>query len=96
MGTGNQFVLEGIVMNIIHVIGHIVAVFDKVFPEPSLPDAAPPFPFLGVGNFGFLESGGPIALGEMSLNHAPARGKITVAVRHLPDTVQMVRQENHR
>ena len=77
--------LDWIVMDIIHVLAPILFVPDQMFPKPALPD-------LLLAAAGYL---GVHSYGKISFYQPPSAGKISVLVRHLPDTMQMIGQHHY-
>ena len=80
-------VFDWVVMDIIHVVGHVALVPNQMFPKSPLPDAC--FAFVRYARRGrYMESVvfEPL-LGKATLDHTPADGKSIVVFWHLPHRV---------
>lgn len=89
-------VFNRIIMDIIAKNFKFPFIPNRMFPESSLPKA--PFPSAlsrcAHGPFGPAVS--QITSRELQLNHLPAKRKIRIAFRQRPQTMEMIRQQNHR
>src|SRR3989338_1256594 len=83
-GAGSQAVFHRVVMDVIHVIAPILLIAEGMFPEPPLPYRT----LIAVIGAGIDLSRGSL------LYFTPARGIIGVALRHAPDTMQVIGQDN--
>ncbi len=92
--TPREAVLDGIVVDVVDVMDHVVFVADRVLPEAFLPDASLPMAPPRRRNDNLAAAVGQPLLGEQHFDARPTHGEITVAFREFPDTVQMVRQQD--
>jgi len=78
-------------MNVFNMSDKIAVISDLMFPVPPLPDCL--FTFIKVGRclppFEIL----PTVPAEITLDLAPAHGKVAVIFRQSPDAMQMVGQQ---
>jgi hypothetical protein len=83
-------------MNVRDVVLKIRLIPYCEFPKPPLPNGRLPFSYSGYVAETAGTNPSQISPGKQSFYLGPPNGKICVAVRQTPDTMQMVRQQAER
>ena len=96
MRTARQAVLDGVVMDVVDVVDQVVLVADRMLPETLLPDAAFTMASSRLGDGRLAAPAREPELGEQHFDACPANGEVAVALRELPDAVQMLGQQDDR
>jgi hypothetical protein len=86
--------LNGIVVDVIHVVLHVVIITDAVFPVSSLPDRFLLFPTPRARNCCSTNTGTP--MGEIALEQTPSGGVVGIIHRECPYRVQMIGKDDIR
>ena len=89
-------VFHRVEVDVIEMVLEVVFPFDRVLPEPGLPDSTAPIRLSTLRDFAFGTTRRKPPLSELRFDPLPSAGVIRIAPRHAPDGMKMIRQQHDR